>query len=296
MDLGTLDRPDNLERALALFEELGDLPGTAGVLNMLGGLAYYKGDWEQASALYLRAQATVRRTGNEVMNAFYVFNLGEIARDQGHLDEAERALTSALRSWRAAGYRSGTAYAKGMLARVASWQHRYDDALRLFQESIEELSDVGSRGDLLEVQAGLAECLLLSRDTAGALSLVDETISEAHALGGMAPQIPGLYRVRGAALAVAGDGDGARESLRQSLRAAETREVEYEAALTMRVLAVLETDPREQELMARSASQILAKLKVVWTPDLLRAPTGGPTEVAARPGGRDPVRSASSSG
>ncbi len=30
MDLGELDRPDNLERALALFEELGDLPGTGG--------------------------------------------------------------------------------------------------------------------------------------------------------------------------------------------------------------------------------------------------------------------------
>ncbi len=294
MDLGTLDRPDNLERALALFEELGDLPGTAGVLNMLGGLAYYKGDWEEAAALYLRAQATVSRTGNEVMNAFYVFNLGEIARDQGHLDEAERALSSALRSWRAAGYRSGTAYAKGMLARMASWRHRYDDAKGLFLEAIKELSDVGSRGDLLEVEAGFAECLLLSGDTAGALSLADETISEAHALGGMAPQIPGLHRVRGAALAVAGDRDGARKSLRESLRAAETREVEYEAALTMRVLAAVEIDPREQELLARSASQIFAKLKVVWTPDLLTAPTGGPADAAARPGGRVPVRSDSS--
>ncbi len=244
MDLGKLDRSDNLERALALFEELGDLPGTAGVLNMLGGLAYYKGDWEQASALYLRAQATVRRTGNAVMDAFYVFNLGEVARDQGHLDEAQRALTSALRTWRAAGYRSGTGYAKGMLARVATWQHRYGDALRLFQEAIEELSDIGSRGEVLEVQTGLAECLLLCGDTAGALSLADETISQAHALGGMAPQIPALHRVRGAALALAGDAEGARESLRQSLRAAEMREVEYEAALTMRVLAAVETDPR----------------------------------------------------
>jgi class 3 adenylate cyclase/tetratricopeptide (TPR) repeat protein len=296
MDLGKLDRSDNLERSLALFEELGDLPGTAGVLNMLGGLAYYKGDWEQASALYLRAQATVRRTGNAVMDAFYVFNLGEVARDQGHLDEAERALTSALRTWRAAGYRSGTGYAKGMLARVATWQHRYDDGLRLFQEAIEELSDIGSRGEELEVQTGLAECLLLRGDTAGALSLADETISHAHALGGMAPQIPALHRVRGAALALAGDGDGARQSLRQSLRAAEMREVEYEAALTMRVLAAVETDPREQELLARSAAQIFAKLKVAWTPDLLRGPTGGPAEGASRPGGRAPVRSASSLG
>ncbi len=296
MDLGTLDRPDNLERALALFEELDDLPGTAGVLNMLGGLAYYKGDWEQASALYLRAQATVRRTGNAVMDAFYVFNLGEIARDQGHLDEAERALTSALRTWRAAGYRSGTGYAKGMLARVAAGQQRYDDAVRLCEEAIEELSDIGSRGEALEVQAGLAECLLLSGDVAGALALADETISQAHALGGMAPQIPALHRVRGAALARAGDGDGARESLRESLRAAEMREVEYEAARTMRVLAAVETDAREQEVLARLAAQIFAKLKVVWTPDLLRAPTGGPAEVAARPGGRVPVRYVSSLG
>ena len=283
MDLGELDRPENLERALALFEELGDLPGTAGVLNMLGGLAYYKGDWEQASALYLRAQATVRRTGNAVMDAFYVFNLGEIARDQGHLDEAERALTSALRTWRAAGYRSGTEYAKGMLARVAAWQQRYGDARRLFEEAIEVLSDVGSRADVLEVQAGLAECLLLGGDTAGALSLAEETISQAHALGGVAPQIPALHRVRGAALAVAGDGEGARQALRQSLRAAEMREVEYEEALTMRVLAAVETDPREQELLARSAAQIFGKLKVEWTVDLLSARSARPVEASDPP-------------
>ncbi len=279
MDLGNLERPDNWVRALALFEELGDLPGQAGVLNMLGGLAYYQGDWEQASALYLRAQATVRRTGNAVMDAFYVFNLGEIARDQGHLDEAERALTSALRTWRAAGYRSGTGYAKGMLARVATSQHRFGDALRLFEEAIEELSDIGSRGEVLEVQAGLAQYLLLSGDVAGALSLADETMSQAHALGGVAPQTPALHRVRGAALALAGDRDGARTSLRQSLRAAEVRDVEYEAALTMQVLAAVETDPREQELLARSAAEIFAKLKVDWTPDLLApAPAAVPAQ------------------
>ncbi len=273
MDLGNLDRPDNLERALALFEELGDLPGQAGVLNMLGGFAYFKGDWEQASALYIRAQDTVRRTGNAVMDAFYVFNLGEIALDQGHLDEAGRALTSVLRTWRAAGYRSGTGYAKGKLARVATGQDRYDDARRLYQEALEELSDIGSRSEVLEVQAGLAECLLLSGDTAGALSLADETIAQAQGMGGVAPQVPALHRVRGAALAVSGDREGALESLHQSLDAAEAREAEYDAALTLRVLAAVETDPEVQEVLARSATAILDKLNVEWTPDLLSANT-----------------------
>ena len=282
MDLGNLDRPDNLERALTLFEELGDLPGQAAVLNLLGMFAYFKGDWEQASALYLRAQATVRRTGNAVMDAFYVINLGEIALDQGHLDEAERALTSVLRTWRAAGYRSGTGYAKGKLARVATGQHRYDDARRLCEEAIEELSDVGSRGEVLEVQAGLAESLLLSGDVAGALSLADETISQVQALGGVAPQIPALHRVRGAALAASGDEDGARRSLHQSLRAAEVREAEYEEALTLRVLAAVEADPDEKEVLARSAQQILSKLKVEWTPDLLSPARRAPSD-AVRP-------------
>jgi tetratricopeptide (TPR) repeat protein len=250
------------------------------VLNMLGGFAYFKGDWEQASALYLRAQATVRRTGNAVMDAFYVFNLGEIARDQGRLDEAERALTSALRTWRAAGYRSGTGYAKGMLARVATGQNRYDDARRLFEEAIEELSDIGSKGEVLWVQEGLAEYLLLNGDTAGALALVDETISQAHALGGVALQMPALHRVRGAALAIAGDGAGARQSLHESLRAAEILEVEYESALTSRVLAAVETDPREQEILARSAAQIFEKLKVEWTQDLLAASPARPGEAS----------------
>jgi tetratricopeptide (TPR) repeat protein len=269
MDLGTLERPDNLQRALTLFEQLGDLPGQAGVLNMLGGFAYFKGDWEQASELYLRAQATVRRTGNDVMDAFYVFNLGEIALDQGRLDEAEAALTSVLRTWRAAGYRSGTGFAKGKLARVATGQRRYEDARRLFGESIDELSDVGSRSEVLEVRAALAESLLLDGDASGALSLADESIGQAQALGGVAAQIPALFRVRGAALATLGDRDGALGSLRQSLRAAETRDAGYEVALTQRVLAVVGTDPQEREQAAGTAADILARLKVDWTPDLV---------------------------
>ncbi len=145
---------------------------------------------------------------------------------------------------------------------------------------------------MLEVQAGLAECLLLEGDVAGARSLADETIAQAQALGGVAPQIPALLRVRGAALAISGDEAGARESLRQSLQAAEVREAEYETALTLRVLAALEADPGEREVLARSAEPILAKLEVEWTPNLLAATPGGPLAAVAPPAGRSPVHSA----
>jgi class 3 adenylate cyclase/tetratricopeptide (TPR) repeat protein len=237
MDLGLLEDPVNWEKALLLFEEMGDLTGQAGVLNMLGGFAYFKGNWDEAGAMYRRAQATARRTGNAVMDAFYVFNIGEIALDQGRFDEAEEAFVGAERTWRAAGYRAGAADARGKLARVRAGQGRYDEALQLFASCIEDMGHIGSRADVLEARARMAECLLRSGDGDGALSLADRCLTLAHDLGGVPSQIPLIHRVRGAALAQAGQADAAIEALKQSLRAARSRGAEYEVALTERVFA-----------------------------------------------------------
>ena len=190
MDLGQLEDPVNWERALKLFEEVGDLPGQAGVLNMLGGFAYFKGDWDDAVALYRRAQATARRTGNAVMDAFYVFNIGEIALEQGRLDEAEEAFVAVNRTWRAAGYRSGAADAKGKLARVTAGQGRLRrgaGALRLLHQR-----DGGHRepGRRARGNARMAECLLLSGDSREALAAADRWLALAQELGGVPPQIP----------------------------------------------------------------------------------------------------------
>ena len=240
MDLGQLDDPVNWERALLLFEEVGDLPGQAGVLNMLGGFAYFKGDWDGAVALYRRAQATARRTGNAVMDAFYVFNIGEIALEQDRLDEAEEAFVAVYRTWRAAGYRSGAADAKGKLARVKAAQGRYAEALELFASCIGDMEDIGSRADALEASARMAECLLLSGDSSGALDLADRCLDVAQDLGGVAPQIPLIHRVRGAALAWLGRTGAAVEALRQSLQAARSRGAEHEVELTERAAARLD--------------------------------------------------------
>jgi len=278
MDLGRLERPENWERALTLFEELGDLPGQAGVLNMLGGFAYFRGDWDEAVALYRRAQDTVRRTGNAVMDAFYVFNLGEIALDRGQLDEAARAFESVSRTWRAAGYRSGAADANGKLARVAIGQRRFDDALALLDAAMEAFQDIGSLSDSLEVQARRAECLLQSGDADAALAAVDQALAAAQSLGGVASQLPLLLRVRGSALAHRGRMEEAEEALRKSLEAADVRGAEYESALTMLALAALDTPgtaPSRDEFRRRGAS-ILDRLKVAWTVGLPVPPHGAP--------------------
>jgi tetratricopeptide (TPR) repeat protein len=271
MDLGRLVRPDNWDRALTLFEELGDLTGQASVLNLLGGHAYFRGRWDEALELYRRAQAIVRRTGNAVMEAFYLNNIGEIALEQGHLSEAEELFTDASRVWNAAGYRSGAASTKCNLGRVACGQGRYADALKLFEESLAESDKVGGQVEALDASARMAECLLLSGDADGAAALAELALERARVLGGVAAQTPLLYRVRGVALFKTGDVTSARAALDQSHEAGRTRGADYEVALTLDALADLDEHAGQaHNNLARLESQaILQRLGVIWTPDLL---------------------------
>ena len=271
MDLGLLEEPVNWERALALFEEIDDLSGQARMLNILGMFAYFRGTGMRPCQLYRRAQATHRRTGNAVQDAFYIFNIGEIALDQGHLDEAEEQFETASRAWRAAGYRSGAADVKGKLARIATARGRYGEALSLFEEAIKELREVGSHADILEAQAHMTECLLLSGEPDAALVMVDEALALAKSLGGTPPQMTILQRVRGAALVRRGEVGAANQALEHSLDAARIRRAEYEAALTMRVMAECpgDADDRRRDQLRREAATTMTKLGIVWTPDLL---------------------------
>lgn len=270
MDLGRLEDPVHWRRALALFEELEDLTGQASVLNMLGGDAYQRGDWQTALELYRRAQAMVHRTGNSVIAAFYMNNIGEISLEQGHLAEARELFVEASRIWRAAGYRSGAASVQVLLGRVASGEGRHDEAMALFERSLAEAQEVGGHVEALDARARMAECALLTGDVAEARAHIEGALEQARALGGYWAQSSLLHRVHGAALLRAGDLEGARRALHQSLKVARARRADHEEALTLRVLARLDEDAGAAEYpeAADRSAAILARLGVVWTPAL----------------------------
>ena len=271
LDLGALEHPANSERALALMEELGDLQGQGRMLNDLASFAYFRGRWLEAIDLYRRAQGMARRAGHAVQLAMYENNMAEITLDQGRVDEAERLFESVVRTCRAAGHRSGEAYVKGNLARAAAKSGRFDEATRLFQESRQEADALGSQAESMEVGARWAECELLAGHVDAALARAESEVVRARATGGVGPQLPLLQRVRGVALARSGDLEGATEALGQSLEAARLRQVDYEAALTMGVMAALGMgfDDRAPSDLGRESARILDALGVVWVPDLL---------------------------
>jgi class 3 adenylate cyclase/tetratricopeptide (TPR) repeat protein len=68
-DLGELDRVVNLDRAHALYEQIGDLGGQGAVSNLEGACAYWRGDWNGAVACYGRAREEWGRAGASVDRA-----------------------------------------------------------------------------------------------------------------------------------------------------------------------------------------------------------------------------------
>ena len=281
MELGTLEDPTNTERALALMEELGDLAGQARVLNSLAIYVYFRGRWDDALEVYRRAEEMAGRAGNVVHQGIMENNIAEIALDQGRVEEAERVFESVVRVCRAAGHRSAEAYVKGNLARSAAKLGRYDEAFRLFAESRREAEALGSQAEALEVGARWAECALLAGHVEEARVRAEAELAQARALGAVAP-VPLLHRVRGAALAREGDRDGGAEALRQSLDAARVNHVDYEVALTLRVMVALGLDHagRAPEDLAQESDRILGALGVIWVPDLL-APIPASMPIAA---------------
>jgi tetratricopeptide (TPR) repeat protein len=270
MELGRAEKATHSARALALYEELGDLPGQAAVLNNLGGFAYWEGRWADALQLYERARQIRRKTGDAVRVAFGTINIGEILSDQGHLQEAEALFKEARRVWQASGYRSGIAYAKSNLARVLSRMGRCDEALELFEEARTESNDVGASVEALEAEARIAECHVLNGDGRWALIYADEALERAQALGGVAAQSPMLHRVKGYALMQLGEMEAAREALERSLEHGRARRAEYEVALTLDALVQLtdlERQPVPKELVAESQT-ILDRLGVVSVPEV----------------------------
>ncbi len=95
------DKASYAQRALDLYEEVGDLAGQADMANNLGIIAYYDGRWDDTLDWYRQAVDADVRIGNLLGAAITEANIGEVLVNQGHLDEAEPRLRDAARVLRA---------------------------------------------------------------------------------------------------------------------------------------------------------------------------------------------------
>ena len=265
-------------RALAIYECLCDLDRQAAVLNNMGGMAYWAGDWTAAVALYRRAAAASAGAGDTANAAFGDCNVGEVLSDQGRVDEAEALLHRARRVWRGTGYEWGVGYTTALLGRAAARRGDAATARTRLDDAVSRFSALGTAGDAAWADSLRAEAAACAGDAADALRRADRLLLDQAGTGRLAPL---LHRVRGFALAQLGEFAAAEGALGASLAESRLQDEPFEIARALQALNALDVrcgrpaDPARAE----ECERLLERLGVVSLPP---APLGdaGPADGA----------------
>ena len=232
---GELGQSEHFDRALAIFEELGNVKRQGDVLTYYGAMAYWEGRWSDAIELYERGRERSERAGDQVGAAIAAMNIAEVRSDQGRLDEAEAPAREALRVFRAARYSEEIATDCSILG-PGSCRERGGTRKRNSSSPRRSSWPRSSGAQLLQVGAlgFLAEDLVLRGDGDGALATLDRALALAGSIGGPGVYEPMLARVRGSAHLVRGDLDQAREAFDLALGTARDAGADFEVLLILR--------------------------------------------------------------
>ena len=252
-----------LDRALAIFEELGLLHRQATVLNNMGVRAYYEGAWDDALELYLRSEETVRRAGDVLTGGHATNNRAEILLDQGRLAEAAELFDAALRTYRAAKFPVGEALVKINLGRLSAEEGRFAEAHRHLDDARGQLEALGAESFLIEADARRAQALILEGRHDAVLELATTALERMRSAGELGVRSALLERLLGLAAVQARTPEQAVPHFEESLRLARSLGADYELGRTLHA-KVLTGFASEAE--AREAEAILERLGVVALP------------------------------
>jgi class 3 adenylate cyclase/tetratricopeptide (TPR) repeat protein len=273
LDLAYLQRgdPDSAvfgRRALAIFEELGNLVQQAGVLNNLAILAYERGRWGESLELFAEASAMWEAAGDAWSASFATYNRGEILADLGRLDEAESLLRKALRIWRAAGAGPDASEAMSQLGRVLGRNHQSEESLALLKSARQDQLEYGQATEALLTGARMAESLALAGRADESLELATSLLDEAPSVEAPPSSVALLQRIRGWSLALLDRPSEARVALEEALLSARERGADYEVALALGLLVALDREEHADPDLVRERDEIMERLGVQPPSDL----------------------------
>ena len=262
------------ERALAIFQDSGDLKREAAMWNQFGARAYYSGDWNAAVERYSRARELHSRIGDDWNSTINSANIAEILIDQGRLEQAEPLAAEALRVWRVSGTPWDVGFAAVLLARLLGRSGRTDEALTLLTEALDGYAAGNDRMDAIDAQIQSVEVLVLAGRSAAAAEELDAAESALTALlastsaGPLreARQAPDLLRLRGYIAGQAGDDSAAACNLADSLELARMQGAPLGIARSLDALTWLTNDT----VAAGERDAIFGELSVVWSPTVPR--------------------------
>jgi predicted ATPase/DNA-binding SARP family transcriptional activator len=181
---GDYDRAAELsEQSLALWEELGDVSGTARSLLSLGTVAAEQGDQEKAISLSERAAELYRESGDRRGHALAVSNLGGIALERGDYPKATSLSEQAYGLFETLEDSEGMAFALVNQGFAALSEHEHERALALLRQALRRLAEL-EFGDVIGYCfEGLAAVLALTAQAGPAARLLGAAEALRESLG-----------------------------------------------------------------------------------------------------------------
>lgn len=147
------------EQSLALWEELGDVSGTARSLLSLGTVAAEQGDQERAISLSERAAELYRESGDRRGHALAVSNLGGIALERGEYAKAASLSEQAYGLFETLEDSEGMAFALVNQGFAALSEHEHERAIALLRQALRVLAELEFRDVIGYCFEGLAAVL-----------------------------------------------------------------------------------------------------------------------------------------
>jgi predicted ATPase/DNA-binding CsgD family transcriptional regulator len=195
------------QEALALYRQLGDQPGIAFSLHLLGAALWVRGNLEAGQALVKESLAIFRTLGNIDQTAWALYQLGMIASSQGDYDKALALFEESLALHRTMNHKRGIAFSLTHLAQALfASQDRPETVDALLEEGLALSRTLGDKDGLAYASALRGQIAFRQGDLASASSLLEESVQlyrEEGSRHGTAEALAQLARV------VAAQGDSA---------------------------------------------------------------------------------------
>jgi class 3 adenylate cyclase len=254
--LGQRDSAVHEEMALEIFEDLGDLSGILLLAINLGVQAYADGRWDDAVAMYAKAQDVARRSGNLSGEGAAAANLGEVLISRGKLEDAEVLLQEARRVLRGQNVPGFALFAETQLGRLMMERGDLEGAVVGLSGVIQEANQIGQDFFAVDASVHLADALTRVGEPAEALQVIEQA-AELAGEDAALYDVP-LRRLRAGALVVLGHRDEAFGQLEPALAGARQQRLAYEEAL---LLLLMEQMGAPGKASSPEASRILKGLE-----------------------------------
>ena len=208
------------ERALELYERVGDRVGQSRALNNLAVLAWIQGRGTEALEMFSRAELLAAEAGDTVGAAATRYNIGDVLVRLGRSVEAEELLRALVPVLQSLGVVDFLAACRRALGLALVLQRDAVAGRALLDEARAMFVGLGESAEVVETDAAIALALLADGQPAAAGDLAAVAATQAAALDA-GHLLPWLHRLHGAALADRGELDAADRVLGEALREAD---------------------------------------------------------------------------